>query len=131
MPPLPNLSPDDDSLNADALLALTNSLVIYETDDERVAALKEAVAELKVQLAEAVRNGGSVADILNEFRDWQNEGADIRFGAIKAIDAIEDDAEAAAALEETNAALSGDGIPPIRPEEVGFNADGEDGEAAQ
>lgn len=120
MPPLPMLSPDDTRLNADAILALTNDLVIYETDDERLVALKEAVAELKRQLAEAVKNGGNVADVLNEFRNWRNDGVKVRNDTIKAINEIADDAEAAKALEDANKTLEEDGVVPIKPEEVGF-----------
>lgn len=128
MPPLPALDPNDARLNADAILALTNDLVIYETDDERLVELKEAVAAVKEQLAEAVKSGGNVADVLNEFRNWQNEGAKVRGETIKAINAIEDDAEAAKALDDANKTFQEDGVVPIRPEEVGFDTGDDNGE---
>lgn len=120
MAPLPGLSPDDAKLNADAILALTNDLVIYETDDEELVTLKETVAELKRQLAEAVKNGANVADVLNEFRNWQNEGVKVRNDTIKAINSIEDDQAAAETFKKANEELVKEDIPKITPEEVGF-----------
>ena len=120
MAPLPGLSPDDAKLNADAILALTNDLVIYETDDEELVTLKETVAELKRQLADAVKNGGNVADVLNEFRNWQNEGVKVRNDTIKAINSIEDDQAAAETFKKANEELVKEDIPKITPEEVGF-----------
>lgn len=126
MVPLPNLSPDDAKLNADAIAALTNDLVVYETDDERLVALKEAVADLKRQLAEAVKKGGNVADVLNEFRNWQNEGVKVRNDTIKAINSIEDDQAAAETFKKANEELVKEDIVPIRPEEVGFDTGDEE-----
>jgi len=126
MPPLPQLDPDDEGLNADALDAMTNALVIYETDGEGLEALKEGVADAKAQLAEIVAQGGSVAEALNELREWQNEGVEIRNEAIAAINAIEDDGEAAEAFGEANETLAREGIAPIRPEEVGMDVEDEE-----
>ena len=123
MAPLPGLSPDDAKLNADAILALTNDLVIYETDDEELVTLKETVAELKHQLADAVKNGGNVADVLNEFRNWQNEGVKVRNETIKAINSIEDDQAAVETFMKANEELVKEDIVPIRPEEVGFEVE--------
>ncbi len=120
MPPLPQLDPDDAQLNADALAALTNDLVIYDTDGERLERLKEDVADIKFQLAEIVSEGGSVAEALNEFRTHQNTGVQVRSETIDAINAIEDDAAAVETFERVNKELEKENIVPIRPEEVGF-----------
>lgn len=125
MPPLPHLDPDDEWLNADAIGAATNPIVIFEGDEEKLEALKESVADAKAQLAEIVAQGGNVADALNELRDWQNEGVAIRQETIEAINAIEDDAEAAETLEAANEELVREGIAPIRPEDVGMDEKGD------
>ncbi len=122
MPPLPQLDPDDSRLNADALAAVTNDLVIYDTDGERLERLKEDVAGAKFQLADAVAKGVSVAEALNEFRNHQNEGVEIRNETIKAINSIEDDQAAAETFKKANEELEKEDILPIRPEEVGFES---------
>ncbi len=126
MPPLPQLDPDDARLNADALAAATNDLVIYDTDGKDLESLKESVAGVKFQLAEVVAKGGNVADALNEFRDHQNEGVEIRNETIKAINSIEDDQAAAETFKKANEELEKEDILPIRPEEVGFVGDDAD-----
>ena len=126
MPPLPHLDPDDARLNADALAAATNDLVIYEDDGKELESLKENVAGVKFQLAEVVAKGGNVADALNEFRDHQNEGVEIRNETIKAINSIEDDQAAAETFKKANEELEKEDILPIRPEEVGFVGDDAD-----
>ncbi len=123
MPPLPQLDPDDERLNADALAAATNDLVVYETDGERLEKLKEDVAGAKFQLADVVARGGSVAEALNEFRNHQNEGVEIRNETIRAINSIEDDQAAAETFKKANEELLREDIAPIRPEEVGFVGD--------
>ena len=120
MPPLPHLDPDDERLNADALTAATNDLVIYETDGKELESLKESVAGVKFQLADVVAKGGNVAEALNEFRNHQNEGVEIRNETIKAINSIEDDQAAAETFKKANEELVKEDIVPIRPEEVGF-----------
>ena len=122
MPPLPQLDPDDARLNADALAAVTNDLVIYDTDGEDLESLKENVAGVKFQLADAVSKGVSVAEALNEFREHQNEGVEIRNETIKAINSIEDDQAAAETFKKANEELEKEDILPIRPEEVGFES---------
>ena len=126
MPPLPHLDPDDARLNADALAAATNDLVIYETDGKELESLKESVANVKFQLADVVAKGGNVAEALNEFRDHQNEGVEIRNETIKAINSIEDDQAAAETFKKANEELVKEDIVPIRPEEVGFVGDDAD-----
>ena len=126
MPPLPHLDPDDARLNADALAAATNDLVIYDTDGRELESLKENVAGVKFQLAEVVAKGGNVADALNEFREHQNEGVEIRNETIRAINSIEDDQAAAETFRKANEELVREDIAPIRPEEVGFAGDDDD-----
>lgn len=121
MPPLPHLSPNDEKLNDDALLATTNVLVIYENDGAKLEGIKVDVADIKEQLAEIVAGGGNVADALNELRDYQNDGVKLRKKAIERINAIEDDDEAADFFIKVNKTLEAEGIAPIKPEEVGFS----------
>ena len=123
MPPLPQLDPDGARLNADALSAVTNDLVIYDTDGERLERLKEDVAGAKFQLADAVAKGVSVAEALNEFRAHQNEGVEIRNETIKAINSIEDDQAAIETFKKANEELVKEDIAPIKPEEVGLAAE--------
>ena len=120
MPPLPQLDPNDERLNADALLSTTNLLVIYEDDDEKTAAWKEEVAAAKFQLAAVTTNGGSVAEALNELRDYQNSGVAVRKEVIKSVNEIEDDTEAYEYLEKANEALKEEDIVPIELDEVGM-----------
>ena len=128
MPPLPQLDPDDARLNADALSAVTNNLVIYDTDGERLERLKEDVAGAKFQLADAVAKGVSVAEALNEFREHQNEGVEIRNETIKAINALDDDQAAIETFKKANEELVKEDIAPIKPEEVGMAAAEDGGE---
>ncbi len=107
-------------------ISATNDLVIYETDGERLEKLKEDVAGVKFQLAEVVAKGGNVADALNEFREHQNEGVEIRNETIKTINSIEDDQAAAETFKKANEELEKEDILPIRPEEVGFVGDDAD-----
>lgn len=131
MPPLPHLDPEDEKLNADAIAAVTNDLVIYDNDSKKLEKLKINVADAKFQLAEVIQNGGNVAEALNELRNYQNEGVQIRNETIKSINAIEDDQAAAETFEKANEELKKENILPIRPSEVGMVVIGEDGKEVE
>ena len=111
MPPLP--IDDNASLTNAFLAAMTNSIVIYDSDDEQTVALKERVADVKSQLRQIYEQGGSIYDALMEYQHYVNEGAEIRRGVIREYmrlvkEASEEEAEAY--LEEVNKDLVSEGI---------------------
>lgn len=134
--PLPTISAEstDEEINAavemeeglkrDLVAAMTNDIVVYDTDDAKMVETKEAVAEAKAQLAEILKSGGSITDAIKEYEAHINEGAKIRSEVLVKItpevDAIEDDEKALEYVEAVNEALKKEDIPPIKPEEVGF-----------
>ena len=134
--PLPTISADstdeeieaavemDNRLKRDLAAAMTNDIVVYDTDDAKMVETKEAVAEAKAQLAEILKSGGSITDAIKEYEAHINEGAKIRSEVLVKItpevDAIEDDEKALEYVEAVNEALKKEDIPPIKPEEVGF-----------
>ena len=84
IPPLPipgNL--DEDFINS-----LTNTIVIYDDDDERTMQLKESVAVAKNQMLELLKQGQSVADVLKEYQETANERATIRSQAQRELNAL-------------------------------------------
>lgn len=134
VPPLPISADDEESLRRDLLAAITNDIAIFDDEDSRTQEVKERVAEAKRQLGEVLRNGGSVVEAIKEYEAYVNEGAKVRAEVLEKItpevDAIEDDAEALDYVNTVNEALKKEDIPPIRPDEVGFE-DAEGGTAAQ
>ncbi len=101
----------------------------------RTQEVKERVADAKRQLAEILEKGGSVVEAIKEYEAYVNEGAKLRSEVIEKItpevDAIEDDAKALEYVESVNEALKKEDIPPIKPEEVGFEeADADNAPAA-
>ena len=132
VPPLP-ISPDDEeSLRRDLLAAITNDIVIYDDEDSRTQEVKERVADAKRQLAEILEKGGSVVEAIREYEAYVNEGAKTRAEVLAKVapevDAIEDDAKALEYVESVNEALKKEDIPPIKPEEVGFEVEDPSGE---
>ena len=117
----------EEALRRDLAVAVTNDIVIYDTDSEKLAETKEAVADTKFQLAEIVKNGGSVTDAIREYTEHVNEGARLRSETIEKItpvvDSITNDAEAVEYVESVNEALKKEDIPPIKLEEVGFEVE--------
>ena len=117
----------EEKLRSDLAVSITNDIVIYDTDSEKLAETKEAVADTKFQLAEIVKNGGSVTDAIREYTEHVNEGARLRSETIEKItpvvDSITNDAEAVEYVESVNEALKKEDIPPIKLEEVGFEVE--------
>ena len=117
----------EEKLRSDLAVAVTNDIVIYDTDSEKLAETKEAVADTKFQLAEIVKNGGSVTDAIREYTEHVNEGARLRSETIEKItpvvDSITNDAEAVEYVESVNEALKKEDIPPLHLEEVGFEVE--------
>lgn len=120
MPPLP--IDDNASLTNAFLASLTNSIVIYDTDDERTVALKERVADVKNQLRQIYEQGGSIYDALMEYQNYVNEGAKIRREVILNYRRLQSEAspeEAEAYRVEANKALEKEGIKIIGPASAG------------
>ena len=124
VPPLPISPEDEESLRRDLLAAITNDIVIFDDEDAKTQDVKERVADAKRQLADILQKGGSVVEAIREYEAHVNEGAKLRSEVIAKIapevDAIEDDAKALEYVESVNEALKKEDIPPIKPEEVGF-----------
>lgn len=111
MPPLP--IDDNASLTNAFLAAMTNSIVVYDTDDEAAVALKERVAEAKNQLKAIYEAGGSIYNALMEYQHYVNEGASIRSGVIREYMRLKAEAtpeEAEEYLKAANIELKEEGI---------------------
>ena len=110
-PPLPYMGTMD--LNKSLLVAITNDIVIYDTDDERTVAAKERIADMKNQLKEVVDAGGSVEEAIREYHDWINENRRIRAEVISEYRRLVREAspeEANAYIVEANKELEAEGI---------------------
>lgn len=111
MPPLP-ISSEKVALN-DFMSAITNDIIVYETDSEEVVAFKEKVAEVKNQLANIIEQGGSITNALKEYENWINENKEIRDAVIDEYNRLKEEAsqeEADAYLAEVNKELEAEGI---------------------
>lgn len=62
----------------DFAAALENTIEIYPTDTEEMAAHKESVAWMKEEMRKLVKEGRSAAEILSKFREEHNKIADFR-----------------------------------------------------
>lgn len=110
-PPLPYMGNID--LNKSLLVAITNDIVIYDTDDEQTVAAKERIADMKNQLKEVVDAGGSVEEAIREYHDWINENRRIRAEVISEYRRLVREAsqeEANAYIVEANKELEAEGI---------------------
>ena len=113
-PPLPIV--DDGRLERHLKIALTNDIVIYETDDEKTVALKENIAEAKLQLKEIVENGGTVAAALQEYLAFIGENHRLREEVVAEYSRLVREAsqeEADQYLEVANEELVAEGITPV------------------
>jgi hypothetical protein len=114
MPPTPLAS--EEKLRENFFRAITNNIVVYEDDDERVVALKENVADMKNQLADILEANGSLTASLKEYERWVNENKEIRDGVLLHYHKLltETSAEEAQSyLDAANAELKAEGITPI------------------
>jgi peptidyl-tRNA hydrolase len=113
IPPMPiSKNLDDDFANS-----LTNTIVIYEDDDERTAALKEKVAVAKMELLELVGQGKSVSEVLKEYQDSVNKQAALREEAQRELAELYKTAtpeQVEEYLKKINDALDEMGIEPIK-----------------
>ncbi len=110
-PPLPYMGNID--LNKSLLVAITNDIIVYDTDDEQTVAAKERIADMKNQLKEVVDAGGSVEEAIREYHDWINENNRIRAEVIAEYRRLVREAspeEANAYIVEANKELEAEGI---------------------
>jgi peptidyl-tRNA hydrolase len=114
IPPLPIAG----NLDKDFANSLTNTIVIYDDDDANTVSMKENVAAAKMQLLEAVKQGRSVAEVLQEYQNSANEKISARNEALQELTALYQSGkpeEAQAYLEKINKAFNDLGIAPISP----------------
>lgn len=111
-PPLPRISLHELSKMQEIL---DSPDTIYDDDDERIAARKEAVAKAKKELAAFIDEGGKPEEFLKYYRD-QLKVANQTWKAVQheALQLIKNDPAAAAlAIHEMNAKLAEQGIKPL------------------
>ena len=116
IPPLP-IQEDDASLNDQLRAALTNDIVVYDSDNPSTVAFKERVADVKLQLKEVLDSGGNVAKALLDYQREVNEGAEIRNEVVlkhQELKANASEDEARQFLDAANEALEAEGISPIK-----------------
>lgn len=107
---------DEESLRKGLQNAITNDIIIYDTDDEQTVALKEKVAQIKYELQEIVDEGGSIKEALNGYKDLVNDDIEKRRSVTSEFIRIRKEAsldEALAYLEEANKALEAEGVEPV------------------
>jgi len=112
VPPLP-ISPE---MEQDFAKSLTNEIVIFSDDDERTANIKENVAVAKNQLIEMVKQGRSVADVIQEYQKTRNEHTAARSEAQAELSNLYRSGktqEAREYMEKVNKAFTEMGIDPV------------------
>ncbi len=112
MPPLPDLT----GLEEDFAKSLERPIVITEDDSEEVQKLKERVAETKAYLAEEVKKGGNIIDILREHQEEMGRIEAEQLAAVREMQAIkaeEGDEAAAEDVKRKNGEFRKDGIPEL------------------
>ena len=112
MPPLPDLT----GLEEDFVKSLERPIVINEDDSEEVQKLKERVAETKAYLAEEVKKGGNIVDILREHQEEMSRIEAAQLTAVREMQAIraeKGDEAAAEYVKRKNGEFRKDGIPEL------------------
>ena len=110
VPPLP-ISGD---LAEDFAVAATNTIVIFDDDTEETVRHKEAVAWMKVDVAEYVKEGHSPAEVIQAITDAHNENAKIREEYefyLSQLRAAGDTAGVETFVKEANEDLAARGLP--------------------
>jgi len=100
----------------DFAAALDNTIEIYQTDDEEMAAHKEDVAFLKEEMRKLVKDGQSAEEILTTYRNQHNEVADFRDELQRQLSALKKEGklkEAEAFAKEANKLLEPYGTRPL------------------
>ena len=112
MPPLPDLA----GLEEDFAKSLERPIVINEDDSDEVQKLKERVAETKAYLAEEVKKGGNIIDILREHQEEMGRIEAEQLAAVREMQAIKaekGDEAAAEYVKRKNGEFKKEGIPEL------------------
>lgn len=112
LPPLP-LGPD---VERDFLRSLEDPIEELPTDSADVRELKRRVAEARETLAEEVRAGRRVCDVLEEYQRGQEHTASVRLMAVREVEAVREAEGAEAARRfaaRANGTLRAGGVPEI------------------
>ena len=112
LPPLP-LGPD---VERDFLRSLEDPIEELPTDSADVRELKRRVAEARETLAEEVRAGRRVRDVLEEYQRGQEHTASVRLMAVREVEAVREAEGAEAARRfamRANGTLRAGGVPEI------------------
>ena len=112
MPPLPDLT----GIDQDFVNSLLSPIIIKEDDSDEVKNIKEMVIELRKTLAEEVKNGGSVMDVLRAHQAEMNSIYERRLDAILMMQQVSAEQGLGAAQEfadAVNKRFEKEGIPAI------------------
>ena len=109
----------DEHFEADYLRSLETPIVITEDDDEKTAAAKKAMNEVKIEINDRMRAGESLAQILDETRSALRRLAEIKrtvkadiLESAKGTVSTEEDAEDL--IKAANMLLESKGIAPLK-----------------
>ena len=109
IPPIP-LTPD---MEKAFLKSLETEIVILDTDDEKVKAMKQAVIETRAEIKRLMDSGQTFAQIIREHQHLANENAKLRMDALIELKRIRDSGDIEGAVQykkAVNAALAQMGI---------------------
>ena len=112
MPPLPDLT----GIEQDFANSLLSPIRINDDDSDEVKLIKEQVIEVRKELAQAVKNGGSVMEALLAHQAEMNRIYESRLTAIQMMQRIQAESGIEAAQEfadEVNRRFEGENIPAI------------------
>lgn len=112
MPPLPDLT----GIEEDFANSLLSPIRINDDDSDEVKLIKEQVIEVRKELAQTVKNGGSVMEALLAHQDEMNRIYESRLTAIQMMQRIQAESGIEAAQEfadEVNRRFESENIPAI------------------
>ena len=112
MPPLPDLT----GIEQDFANSLLSPIRINDDDSDEVKLIKEQVIEVRKELAQTVKNGGSVVEALLTNQDEMNRIYESRLTAIQMMQRIQAESGIEAAQEfadEVNRRFESENIPAI------------------
>ena len=112
MPPLPDLT----GIEQDFANSLLSPIRINDDDSDEVKLIKEQVIEVRKELAQTVKNGGSVMEALLAHQDEMNRIYESRLTAIQMMQRIQAESGIEAAQEfadEVNRRFESENIPAI------------------
>ena len=109
IPPIP-LTPD---MEKAFLKSLETEIVILDTDDEKVKAMKQAVIETRAEIKRFMDSGQTFAQIIREHQHLANDNAKLRMDALIELKRLRDSGDIEGAVKykkAVNAALAQMGI---------------------